>query len=354
VSLLHKAARALPPALLAAAFTVAAPAQASTAPGELERTARLSQPLAQANAALQAGEADKALALLASLTTLLESLPDSSASAAEAANLECRVRLMLEQWNAAAALCQQAVRLDGQNAAYHLWLARALGEKADRASFLTAYALAKRVRAEFEESVRLDPHSAEAIFDLGEFYREAPGIVGGGIEKAQGMAAQLDKVDPARAHQLRGRIAEEQRDYGTAERELKQAIAAGAHPATQWIALASFYRRRKRWAEMESAVHSGAAVAERDKRAGLALYDGATLLTETDRDPALAAKMFDDYLAGPAKTEEAPAFVAHIRLARLKEQLGDATTANREQAAALALAHEYRPAQDLSSQATNR
>jgi tetratricopeptide (TPR) repeat protein len=354
VSLLHIAARALPPALLAAAATVSAPAQVSAASSEIERPARVSQPLAQANAALQAGEADKALALLASLPSLLVSLPDSSASAAEAANLECRVRLMLEQWNAAAALCQQAVRLDGQNAAYHLWLARALGEKADRASFLTAYALAKRVRAEFEESVRLDPRSADALFDLGEFYRQAPGIVGGGIEKAQGMAEQLDKVDPARAHQLRGRIAEEQKDYDTAEREFKQAITAGAHPAAQWISLANFYRHRKRWAEMESAVHSGAAAAERDKRAGLALYDGATLLTETNRDPALAAKMLDDYLAGPAKTEEAPAFVAHIRLARLKEQLGDATTANREQAAALALAHEYRPAQDLSSQATNR
>jgi hypothetical protein len=43
-----------------------------------------------------------------------------------------------------------------------------------------------------------------------------------------------------------------------------------------------------------------------------------------------------------------------LRLARLKEQLGDATAANREQAAALALAHEYKPAQDLSRQETRR
>jgi tetratricopeptide (TPR) repeat protein len=339
VRLLRLAVRALTPALLAIA-AVSAPAQTPAAPMQ---HGQLAQPLVQANAALQAGEADKALALL-------KFLPSS----AEASNLECRVRLMLEQWNAAAAACQEAVRLDGQNSGYHMWLGRALGEKADRASFMTAYALAKRVRAEFEESVELDSRNADALADLGEFYRQAPAVVGGGIEKAQGIAAQLDKVDPARAHELRGRIAEKQKDFGTAEREFKQAIAVGAHPATQWIGLANFYSHRQRWTDMESAVHSGATAADRDKRSALALYDGASLLIESNRDPALAAKMLDDYLNGSVKTEDAPAFVAHLRLARLKEQLGDAGAASRERATALALAHDYKPAQATAPEATSR
>jgi tetratricopeptide (TPR) repeat protein len=296
-------------------------------------------PLSQANVALQAGEADKALALL-------KSLPASDASLAEAHNLECRVHLTLEQWDAATRQCELAVRLDGQNSNYHFWLGRALGEKADRASFLRAYSLAKRVRAEFEESVRLDPRNAEALTALGEFYQQAPAVVGGGIEKAQGIAAQLDKVEPARAHELRGRIAEGRKDYGTAEREFKQAVAAGTHPALQWTTLAGFYSRRQRWTEMESALHSGLTAVKRDKHAGVALYDGAGVLAESNRDPALAAKMLEDYLASSAKTEEAPAFVAYIRLASLKEQLGDKDAARRERAAAVALAHDYRPGQE--------
>jgi hypothetical protein len=103
---------------------------------------------------------------------------------------------------------------------------------------------------------------------------------------------------------------------------------------------------------MESAVHSAVNAAERDKRAGVALYDGASVLTRTRRDPALAAKMLEEYLAGSAKSEDAPAFVAHTRLARLKQQLGDTAAANREQALALSLAHEYRPAQDSRLQET--
>jgi tetratricopeptide (TPR) repeat protein len=311
-------------AALAAALAISSGAQAQK------------DTLAQANAALQAGEADKALELLQS----------SGAGSAEAHNLTCRVRLTVEQWDTAANECQQAVNLDRQNSGYHLWLGRALGEKADRASFVSAYSLGKRVRQEFEEAVRLNPRNAEALADLGEFYYDAPGVVGGGTGKAEGVAAQLDKVDGARAQELRARIAEQRKDYGTAEREFKMAIAASAHPAFQWMTLASFYRRRENWTAMVSAVQSGISAAQRDKHSGVALYNGASTLTRANREPALAAKMLENYLAGANKTEEAPAFVAHVRLARLKQQLGDSTAAKREQAAALALAHEYKPAQD--------
>ncbi len=327
---LTRAATLLPSVVLAAAVTVSANAQ------EL---------LARARAALQAGEADHALALL-------NSLPSSGAGQAEAHNLQCRVRYTLEQWNEAVDQCEQAVRLDGQNSDYHLWLGRALGEKADRASFMKAYSIARRVPAEFEESVRLNPRNVEALFDLGEFYRQAPGVVGGGMDKAEGIAAKLDKVDPSRAHELRGNMAEGRKDYDAAEHEFKQAIASGAHPALQWMNLAAFYFRRQRWTEMESALHSGLAAARGDKHAAVALFDGAGVLIDSKREPEMAAKMLEDYLASPGKTEEGPAFVAHYRLAGLNDQLGDPAAAKRERAAALTLAHEYKPAQGASSHGT--
>ena len=83
---------------------------------------------AQADAALQSGEADRAL-------SILNSLP----STAETHNLRCRVYFSLERWDDAANECDQAVKIDGQSAKDHLWLGRALGEKADNASFLSAY-----------------------------------------------------------------------------------------------------------------------------------------------------------------------------------------------------------------------
>ena len=332
--LAHFTVKYLSTALLAAAIAVAAIPVAVKAQSQTEI-------LTQANAALQAGEADKAVALLAS-----GSIQDSGV----AHNLLCRVRLTLEQWDAAAPECEQAVHLDAQNSDFHLWLGRALGQRAAHASFLTAFSLAKRTCAEFEEAVRLNPRNAEALADLGNFDRQAPAVVGGGIDKAPKVASQLDKVDPARAHQLRGDIAEQQKDFSTAESELKQAIAAGPHPAVAWTNLASFYSRRQRFPEMETAIHSAANAVLHDKHSSVALYDGAGLLAQSKRDPAFAASLLDNDLSRSSKTEEAPAFIAHIRLARLKQQLGDPGAADRERAAALALAHDYKPAQEFKVQ----
>jgi tetratricopeptide (TPR) repeat protein len=302
--------------------------------------------LTQANAALQAGETDKALTLLQPISQSGVG-PDSpdNATIAEAHNLTCRVQLTLERWDAAIAECEKAATLDAGNSNDHMWLARALGEKADRASFLSAYSLAKRVRAEFETAVQLNDRNAEAQADLGEFYCDAPGVIGGGLDKAETVAAKLDRLDPARAHMLRSQMAEQRKDYDAAEREIKLAIAASPHPAAEWMDLAGFYRRRQRLPEMESAVRSGAGIEEREKHADAALYNGAGVLLKANRQPALAAKMLEDYLAGTNKTEEAPAFVAWARLARLRDQLGDAEAAKRDRAAAQALAHDYKPRQ---------
>ena len=292
------------------------------------------------NAALQAGEADRALSMLAGLQP-------PEAGSAEAHNLRCRVYFTLEQWEPAAHECEQAVRLGGQNSNYHMWLGRALGEWAGRASFITAYNLAKRARSEFEQAVAIDPRNAEALADLGEFYSSAPGIVGGGMDKAQGVVEKLEKVDMARAHELRARIAVANKDYATAEQEFRKAIAASAHPAFQWMTYASFLRSRQRWSDMEAAVSSGKAAAERDHHAGVALYNGATVLVRAGRNYDMAAKLLDAYLAGPVKTEEAPVFVAHVLRARVAAKLGDLATAKRERDAALALASQYKPAHDL-------
>jgi len=286
--------------------------------------------------ALQAGAADRALALL-------NSLPPS----AETHNLRCRVLFTLERWDAAAGECEEAVRMDEGNSDYHMWLGRALGEKASRASFLSAYSDAKRARAEFEAAVRIDPRNAEALADLGEFYSSAPGIVGGGDDKANRVAAELDQVDPARAHELRARIAESNKDYDAAEREFKGAVEISRHPAFQWMTLGSFYRRRGRATDAESAVQNGIRAAQKDRTAGVALFNGASVLARANRNPALAAKLLEDYVNGPVKTEEAPAFAAYTRLARILAQLGDKDGARKRRDEALALAHDYREALEL-------
>ena len=309
-------------------------------------SASASTSLAAANADLQAGKADEAAQLL---NQALQSDPSN----AEANNLLCRVEYTVQHFDQAAVHCEKAVNLSPQNARYHLWLGRATGERASRASFLSAFSLAKKTRQEFETSVQLDPHDADALADLGEFYIEAPGVVGGGMDKTEGVAKQLEAVDEVRGHVFRAAIAERNKDFAAAEPELKAAISvpqtANTHPALAWMALASFYRRRERWSDMESAVKSGQTAAAHDRRSAMALFNGASILARANRQPQLAIELFQDYLASPDKTEEAPAFSAMVLLARLLNQTGDQAGAQHQRAAALALAHDYKPAQDTKT-----
>ncbi len=293
-----------------------------------------SAPLEIARADLQAGRADEAL------HKLWDSVHQSPQNA-EAYNLLCRTYLSEEHWDEAVGSCEKAVQLEPSNSEFHLWLGRAYGEKADRISFVGAYVLSKKVRSEFETAVQLNPQNVEALSDLGEFYSAAPALVGGGTDKADEVARKLDPLDPARAHDLRARIAEAQKDYAKAENEFKTAITVSPKPANNWMTLGSFYRRRQRWDDMVAAIRSGIAA---DKEHGTALPNGAWVLMRANREPQLALQMMESYLASPRKTEEAPAFVIHTDVARLKKQLGDTAGAQQELAAATALASDYKKA----------
>ena len=86
--------------------------------------------------------------------------------------------------------------LDPDNSRFHLWLGRVYGEKAERANPLAAAVLAGKVREEFERAVQLNPKDVDARLDLAEFYIEAPGILGGGEQKAREQAQSIATREP--------------------------------------------------------------------------------------------------------------------------------------------------------------
>src|SRR5579863_1138426 len=140
--------------------------------------------LAQPDQLLAAGRVDEAI-------QALQQKIEHSATDALSYNLLCRAYFMEEEWDHGISACERARNLDPQNSLYQLWLGRAYGEKADRAGFFSAAGLAKKVRIAFERAVELDPQNWEARTDLAEFYLEAPGIVGGGKDKAREQADAL-------------------------------------------------------------------------------------------------------------------------------------------------------------------
>lgn len=265
-----------------------------------------------------------------------------TAPSAEAYNQLCRAHFELGNWDAGISDCERAVALAPDTAVYHLWLARIYGEKADHAGFLTAAGLAKKVRTEFERAVQLDPNNWEARTDLAEFYLEAPGIIGGGKDKAAAQADLIASLNPAMADWVRGRLAEKDHDNAAAERQFRAAIEASHGGARAWLNLAGFYRHVQRFDDMEQCLRT---MESRPVDHPAALVDGAGLLLRTNRDLALAVRLLRRYLSSTT-AEEAPVFKAEFLLGQLLEKQGDRQAAAEQYRAALALAQDFRPAQE--------
>src|ERR1700682_5289351 len=283
---------------------------------------------------LAVGRIDEAIA---ELTSRISSAPAD----AESSNLLCRAYFALGDWDRAESFCRKAVSIRPDNSRFHLWLGRVYGEKADRANFLAAAGLAGKVRGEFERTVQFDPKNLDARLDLAEFYMGAPGIVGGGEQKAREQAQSIATLNPAREHWVYARIAEHKKDSATAQREYRQYIDLSKGDAEAWLNLALFFRRQKRFAEMEQAIVklSQAPNPEPD-----VLWEASGMLERAGRSYPFASELLNRYLAlGPV--EKAPAFRAHYLRGALLEKQGDKAGAAREYRASLSLAHNYGIAQ---------
>jgi tetratricopeptide (TPR) repeat protein len=288
---------------------------------------------------LAAGRIDEAIA---ALNGRLSSAPTD----AESSNLLCRSYFALEDWDRAESACKRAVALDTNNSRFHLWMGRVYGEKASRANFLSATSLAGKTRDEFQRAVQLDPNDADARLDLAEYYFEAPGIIGGGQDKAREQAKLIGKINAAKEHWVYGRIAEKNKDWLTAEREYRLMVEAGKGDAEGWMNLGFFYRNRKRYSDMEQAFvkMNQAPMPHRG-----VLVEAANSLLRTGRALSFAIELLQRYFAeGPV--EERPAFQAHYLLGQLLEKQGDKASAAEQYRASLALARNF----GLAKQALNR
>jgi tetratricopeptide (TPR) repeat protein len=288
---------------------------------------------------LEAGRIDDAI-------TALNGRLSSAPKDAESSNLLCRSYFAIEDWNRAESACKRAVALESNNSRFHLWMGRVYGEKAERAGFLSAASLAGKTRDEFQRAVELDPNDTDARRDLAEFYLNAPGIIGGGRDKARAQAKIIGKVGPEWEHWIYARIAEKNKDEATAEREYHQMIEASGGDAEAWMNLGFFYRNRRRYSDMEQAFTrmNQAPMPHRE-----VLTEAANSLLRTGRAIPFAIKLVRRYFAeGPV--EQAPAFRAHYLLGQLLEKQGDQAGAALEYRASLALARNF----DLAQQALNR
>ena len=264
-----------------------------------------------------------------------------------------------------AATAERAIAADPGYAGGHMALAEALGAEAVRANVLRRLPLARRIRKALETAVAVEPANVDALNGLVQYYLQAPGIVGGGDDKADATALRIAGIDAARGLITQGEIAAYRGQHDRVEALYRTAVEADPQSTHAGIALANWYGARPerrdeaeaqakslldldpalmtpyrvlaivfaragRWSELDAILARADTQHPSNLLAWLAA--GETLLA-TGADLPRAERCIRRYLAQPPELGMPSHAVAHWRLGLVLEKAGrraDAAAAIRE------------------------
>jgi tetratricopeptide (TPR) repeat protein len=228
---------------------------------------------------------------------------------------------------------ERAVELDPNSSLYQLWLGHAYSRQLLSAGFLRKPFIARRCGEAYEMAVKLDPTSIDAAEGRLDFLLGAPGIVGGGVDKARAEAARIATLDAYRGAMAEARIAEHEKQWPEAERLYRSLMAEYPDRTAAVDALVTILQNAKRFDEAFKIVDDRLARLP-DETASL--YNLGRLSAVSGQHLARGETAMRHFLtlttADPVRQSN-----AHYRLGMIKEKMGDVPAAATEYRAALDL-----------------
>jgi tetratricopeptide (TPR) repeat protein len=239
---------------------------------------------------------------------------------------------------------EKAVAIDPQNSIYHEWLGRAYGEKASHAIWFSAMSLAKKTRKEFETAVQLDGKNFSARQALIEYDCSAPGIVGGGEEKALPEIKQLAAMDAAEGHYATGNCRRQKKDYAATDEEFAKALESDPKSAELIYDIGDYSVKRGQPERLLAVADMGERVTPGDPR-GM-FYRGVALVLKKE-NPEEAERLLREYAKkAPTRSGYPRPAAAHAWLGRLFEDQSHMEDAVKELEGALKLDPKNKMAQE--------
>jgi tetratricopeptide (TPR) repeat protein len=252
--------------------------------------------------------------------------------------------LELQEHDAAIHSAEKAVAIDPQSSVYHEWLGRAYGEKADHAGWFSAISLAKKTNKEFQTAVELDSRNFSARQALIEFDCSAPGMVGGGEDKAQPHIKELLQLDAAEGHYAVGNCRRQKKDFAAADEEFTKALENRPKSPELIYDIGDYAAKRGQAERLFAVVEAGERAAPNDPRGNFYRAVGLVLQKEKPED---AENLLREYAKrAPKRTGFPSPAAAHAWLGRLYESRNDPAKAKEEFENALRLDPKNKIAQE--------
>src|SRR5216684_1071273 len=204
--------------------------------------------------------------------------------------------------------------------------------------------LAKKTRKEFESAVQLDEKNFSARQVLIEFDCSAPGLVGGGEEKARPQIKQLAEMDAAEGHYAEGNCRRQKKDFAAADAEFAKALESNPKSAELIYDIGDYAVKRSQADTLLAVAEAGERVAPNEPRGKF--YRGvALILRKEDLDES--ETLLREYLKkAPLRSGYPRPAAVHAWLGRLFENQGKAEEAAKEYESALKLDPKNKMAQE--------
>jgi tetratricopeptide (TPR) repeat protein len=239
------------------------------------------------------------------------------------------------KWDRAEDHFGAAIKANERSAVYHFWLGRALGEQAQNANKIKQGMLAPKVKRELERAVALDPDYLDARDGLIEFYVQAPGFMGGSIDKARQQAAEIKRRDAYRGGLRVARLAMQTKDTAAALREYEALATQFPDSSAPHANVVATYLAAKRVDDAwRAADRFAAAHADRP----YAQYLVGRVAAESGKNLERGEREMKRYIARGTPPAGEPALAnAHWRLGTIHEKRGQRDQARTEYQTALRL-----------------
>lgn len=223
----------------------------------------------------------------------LKVLQAAPAKDAEIWELIGRNYYMLTDYHRASEALEKAAAADPGNSRIALWLGRAWGRRAETSSVFTAPGHAAKARRWFEKAVELNPKNLEALSDLLEYYLEAPGFLGGGLDKAQTVASRMSEIDAAEGYWAKAKLAEKRKEFRSAEEQLRRAVEVSPHAVGRVIDLAKFLAKQGRFVEANQSLAKAEKIGPNEPKV---IYAKADILIQQKQDLDVAKDLLKRYM----------------------------------------------------------
>jgi tetratricopeptide (TPR) repeat protein len=295
--------------------------------------AAIASPAADIGGLIQTAEHDFAVGNYVVAIKTLQSAVSQDSLSAEAYFWLARSYYELRDFDNAVIHAEKAVALDVRNSLYHEWLGRAYGEKADRDR---SFFLAKKVKKELEEAIRLNPSNIDARADLVDFCLSAPWIVGGSKDEARDQVDAISALDAIEGLLARAKFqAEGMKRPDLAEMEYRQILNSKPNRIPPYLEAITFFQKENKLSDMEAAIEAAEAVNNKDERVE---YFRAVHWVLSGTDTVHAEEYLKSYIASTPERSDWPSHAAAREwLGRLYESQGKRAQAAEQYRASLQL-----------------